>query len=217
MEINRNLLAEGLMSLAPGAPGDALGRLARYVEEIELWNPAYGLVNDSGDALIVRHILDSLAGLPRISAMPRARVADVGSGAGLPGIPLAILLPGSFFSLVEPSGRRCAFLENQKAILPLPNAEIIQKRAEELRGSWDIITFRGFRPLESGVVAFLAGLLSPGGAIVAYKGRRGRIEEEIAAIADLDLVAEVEPIKAPFLDEERHLVILRKRGGAGTP
>jgi 16S rRNA (guanine527-N7)-methyltransferase len=216
MEINEVLLEKGLMALVPGARADALGRLARYVAEIELWNAAYGLVNDSGDALIVRHVLDSLAGLPRIAAMARARVADMGSGAGLPGIPLAILLPDSRFSLVEPSGRRCAFLGNQKALLPLPNAEIVQKRAEELRDRWDLITFRGFRPLEPGVIKTLRGLLAPGGAIVAYKGRRNRIDEELDAIASLGLDAEIARIEAPFLEEERHLVILRERGGPGA-
>ncbi len=210
MPVNDKLIEEGVRRLGLDLPEGALARLSRYVAEIELWNSAYGLVNDSGDALIVRHLLDSLAGTARIKAMSRGRIADMGSGAGLPGIPLGIALPDSRIDLVEPSDRRCRFLENQKAILPLPNAEVVRKRIEELRGSWDLITFRGFRPLEPGVVRTVAALLSDGGSIVAYKGKRGKIEEELEAISRLGLAAAIERIEVPFLEEERHLVILRK-------
>jgi len=208
--VNEKLIEDGVLRLGLDIPKGALTRLSRYVAEIELWNSAYGLVNDSGDALIVRHLLDSLAGAARIKAMVRGRVADMGSGAGLPGIPLAIALPDSRIDLIEPSDRRCRFLENQKAILPLPNAEVVRKRIEELSGSWDLITFRGFRPLEPGVVRTLAALLARGGSIVAYKGKREKIEEELAAIALLGLETAIERIDVPFLEEERHLVILKK-------
>jgi 16S rRNA (guanine527-N7)-methyltransferase len=209
--VNRSLIESGVEAIGLVPPPGALDRLERYVSEIELWNAAYGLVNDSGDSLIVRHILDSLSALPAIAPLPRSRAADVGSGAGLPGIPLAIFLPDSRFTLIERSGKRCRFLENQIALLGLSNASLAETEVEKARGPFDLIVFRAFRPLEPRIVSSMLALLSPGGALAAYKGRREKIEAELKEIEGLGARSETIALKAPYLDEERHLVILRAR------
>jgi 16S rRNA (guanine527-N7)-methyltransferase len=211
-------LEEGLAKL--GLSQDRiLPLLLSYIKEIELFNPAYGLVkvNDRRE-LIVRHILDSLAPLDVIrhtlaSAPERETplIADAGSGAGLPGIPLAICMDGAEFTLIERMGRRAGFLRDALAVLGLPNVRVEEAEMEKLRRPtekrFDLVVFRAFRPLEPAILKGLLKLLAPGGALAAYKGRRQAIEEELAALPPA--VWEIYPVEVPFLEEERHLVILK--------
>lgn len=262
------LLARGLdeligqdPSLTPLLEGDAGLRLQQsleaYVQELELFNPAYGLVGtDSHDELIIKHILDSLAplgqillalerensqpqkGLPEDSKphqrsmkycaaqgaqgaqgarqavlgkglLQKAVIADAGTGAGLPGLPLACALPHCQFTLIERMGRRIGFLQNTLAILGLQNVRLEQADIEKARsGPFDLITFRAFRPLEAPILKALLRLLAPGGKLAAYKGRLDKIREEMTSIESLIGGWEAFPIHVPFLHEERHLVII---------
>ena len=148
--------------------------------------------------------------------MPLDRVADLGTGAGLPGIPMAIFLPESRVFLVERMEKRVRFLENQQARLGLSNVEIVQSDAERAPGPFDLVTFRAFRPF-SEVKLFRAvrKLLAPDGAILAYKGRADKARAELAgwasdpALEPLAKGALVLPLTVPFLEEERCLVVLR--------
>ena len=239
------LLAEGLAKLGLDggtAAGLSLDRilslLSKYIEEIELFNPAYGLVKvkDRGE-LIVKHIFDSLAPLGQIRGllenMPSDagaglqgrpgiwRVTDVGSGAGLPGIPLAICMPGAEFTLIERMGRRAGFLRNVLAILDLPNVRVEESEMEKLAvdkgGGFDLAVFRAWKPLEPAILKGLFRILSPGGIIAAYKGRREAIEEEMARLLSSAEKGkgptiggwEALPLQVPFLEEERHLLLIR--------
>lgn len=209
--VNRALLEEGLSALGIPAGAEAVDKLVRYVSEIELWNEAYGLVNDSGDSLIVRHILDSLSGLSAIRGLSPAAMADAGSGAGLPGIPLSIFMPETRTRLIERSGKRCRFLENQKALLRLSNLTVAESDIGAVAGPFDVITFRAFRPLEKPIVDDLLALLGPEGVLAAYKGKRAKIDEELKGIESYGFEAEIQELSVPFLrDEERHLVLLRR-------
>lgn len=216
--VDIDLLSRGLSALGLDPGEDRLARLVRYIEEIELWNPAYGLVKAAGNELVVKHVLDSLAALPvlRKLGLPLDRIADLGSGAGLPGIPLAIFLPGSAVTLVERMEKRVRFLENQKARLGLSNVEIVQSEAEKTPGPYDLVTFRAFRPFsERKLFLSVTKLVKPGGVIAAYKGRLDTAREELAALAPDPVLgpwaakAEVLPLSVPFMEEERCLVILR--------
>lgn len=208
--VNRSLLEEGLCALRIDASEPQIGLLLRYTQEIELWNAAYGLVNDSGDGLITRHILDSLAPLAAIQALSARSLADAGSGAGLPGIPLAIMLPEVSINLIERMGKRCSFLANQKALLPLPKVEIQEREIGRASGPFDIVVFRAFRPLQSPIIDQLLALLAPGGRLAAWKGRRRNIDEELEGIAGYGLKSEIITTPVPGLDEERHLVLLSR-------
>jgi 16S rRNA (guanine527-N7)-methyltransferase len=207
------VLTQGLSRL--GVNPAALPLLLKYIEEIERFNPAYGLVKvRDRRELAVKHILDSLSplGLPRIFD-GRAAIADVGSGAGLPGIPLAIALPGARFTLIERMGRRAAFLRNCLAALSLSHVTVEESEMEKSApGRFDLVVFRAFRPLEAPVLKGLLRLLHPNGVIAAYKGRRQVVEEELraagAAVPAVPFSREIIPLEVPFLDEERHLALI---------
>jgi 16S rRNA (guanine527-N7)-methyltransferase len=209
------LLAEGLGRLAIDCPPARLQALERYRRELELWNRRYGFVKASGDGLVVRHFLDSLAGLPVLARLsPRATVLDVGSGAGFPGLPLALFLEDSRFVLLERSARKAAFLGNVVALLGMTNVRVLERELRVLEERFDLLTFRAWSPLDRELPA-VRRLLAPGGVIAAYKGRRARIEAELRAAGLSAGEAEVVPLRVPFLEgEERHLVLLRCGGTA---
>jgi 16S rRNA (guanine527-N7)-methyltransferase len=184
--------------------------LSKYVGEIELFNEAYGLVKvASSEELWTRHILDSLAPLDLMPDFSEA--ADIGSGAGLPGLPLAIA-SGKSWTLVERMGRRAAFLRNTVAVLGLQNVEVLEEQAEKLAPeSFDLVTCRAFSPINAALLKTLRRPLKKGGAIVLYKGRRDTINAELAAIPEAALAGlsiEIKPYTVPSLNEERNLVIL---------
>jgi 16S rRNA (guanine527-N7)-methyltransferase len=191
--------------------------MGAYIKEIELFNAVYDLVGAADRReLAVRHILDSLAPFPVLELLVKQAgegtplIADVGSGAGLPGIPLAAAFPGAQFHLIERMAKRCAFLENCAALLGLRNVTVENTEAERaLKGRFDITVFRAFRPLDVKMTGTLLSLLRPEGWLAAYKGKKSRIEEEMSAISKLVPVWKAEPVTAPFLeDEERHLVLI---------
>jgi 16S rRNA (guanine527-N7)-methyltransferase len=209
------LLLQGLGELAVPEPDRAARLLESYMDEIERWNPRFGLVSvKSREELLVRHVLDSIAGWAAVrnAAGSGGTVLDAGSGAGLPGIPLAVALPGLRFRLVERMARRCAFLRTCALLLPLPTVTVEESDTRGAAGECDVITFRAYAPLDR----FVAESLTGGPAwktLVAYKGRRDRVDPETdAALALLGpgSAAEVTPLRVPFLDEERCLVILRR-------
>jgi len=210
------LLKEGLAKLGIESEG-ILPLLERYIEEIELFNPAYGLVKvRDRDELIVKHILDSLAPVEIIRNLFQGResfkAADVGSGAGLPGIPLAVCLPNAAFTLIERMGRRAGFLRDAVAVLGLPNVTVEEAEMEKITLSvdsrFDMVVFRAFKPLDSVILKGLFALLKPSGFLAAYKGRRQTIDEETSGLRDLSW--EAVPLEVPFLEEERHLVLIKR-------
>jgi 16S rRNA (guanine527-N7)-methyltransferase len=141
-------------------------------------------------------------------------IADVGSGAGLPGIPLAIVMPTMEFTLIERMGRRAGFLRNIQAALGLSNVSIEEAEMEKVRGRFDMVIFRAFRPLESKIFKALSRLCATGGVLAAYKGRREKTENEIAALEKLqpDIAGRwsITPCPVPLLNEERHLLLISK-------
>ncbi len=207
------LLEAGLRMLGLPAGGREQRLLERYLEELQRWNRAYNLVRAGPRELVGRHLLDSLAGVRALRALePRASAADVGSGAGFPGLPLAVFLPETRFTLVERSARRAAFLRNAALLVGLPNVEVLQRQLSGLDRRFDLVTLRAFAPLARELPGLLA-ILAPGGTIVAYKGRRQRVDEELASLgrqAGETLAVEVAEVQVPFLEEERHLVMLRR-------
>jgi 16S rRNA (guanine527-N7)-methyltransferase len=222
------LLSEGLLqlcrsdtsvdSLISPRRDEIFSLLSRYIAEIELHNPALSLVgtNDRQE-LIIRHILDSLAPLGIISRkIPTARqcsIADVGSGAGLPGIPLAIALPSAAFTLIERKGRRAGFLRDVVAALNLFHVSVEEAEMEKAKpGRFALVTFRAFRPLEPKMYKKLFRLCGEGGCLAAYKGRREKIQAEMSALEEaVPHIAgrwECIPCPVPFLNEERHIVVV---------
>jgi len=192
--------------------------LKRYIKEIELFNSAYGLVgaNDTNE-LITKHILDSLAPLGLIikllkdsGAGKTAKIADVGSGAGLPGIPLAIVLPQYGFTLIERMGRRAGFLLNTKAVLSLSNVTVEEGEFEKAgNGTFNLVTFRALKSMDPKLIKTLIKKCAQGGIIAAYKGRREKIEAEMASLQKICENWEAIQYVTPFLEEERHLLVIK--------
>jgi 16S rRNA (guanine527-N7)-methyltransferase len=224
-----HLLSDGLVRLSRGDSGidrlitprreEIFSLLARYITEIELYNPSQSLVGTSErQELIIRHILDSLAPAGILARLMKGsgtpRVADIGSGAGLPGIPLAIVMPDAEFTLIERKGRRANFLRQTLAALDLANSTVEEAEMEKTQpGRFSLVTFRAFRPLEPKIFRKIFRLCEKGGCLAAYKGRREKIEAEMAALEKaLPALAghwELIPCPVPLLNEERHLLVIR--------
>jgi len=197
-------------------------KMEAYIKEIILFNSAYNLTNTSDhDELITRHILDSLAAWPfiyeRAGISAGKKLADIGSGGGLPGIPLAaaFALSGADnirFELVERMEKRCSFLENCAAMLGLKNVTVVNSEAERVaEASYDLITFRAFRPLDKKMTRTLLRIVKEGGCLCAYKARSASIQEEMSGIKELVPDYELIPLSVPGLDDvERNLVVIKR-------
>lgn len=216
-----------------GIPEEACPALAQkmeaYIKEIILFNSAYNLTNTSDrDELVVRHILDSLAAWPKLAKLLHGMkneapsealvLADIGSGGGLPGIPLAAafsLCPDFAdlrIELVERMEKRCSFLENCAAILGLKNVTVVNSEAERVDAeAYNLITFRAFRPLDKKMTKTLLRIVKPKGFLCAYKAKEENIKEEMSAISMLVPDYEIQTLKVPGLeDSERNLVVIRR-------
>jgi 16S rRNA (guanine527-N7)-methyltransferase len=165
------------------------------------------------------HVVDSLTGLEVPDLRAASRIADIGSGAGFPGFPLAVALPEASVDLIESISRKCAFLERAAAEAGIPNATVICARSEDLatsahRESYEAVTARAVGRLST-LAELASPLLSEGGVLVAWKGKRDDEEEAQMARAAASLAMSPEQI----IDvgnragsQHRHLHVLRKSG-----
>jgi 16S rRNA (guanine527-N7)-methyltransferase len=193
-----------------------IDKMLRYVSEIELFNKAYKLVGAQGDDIITKHIMDSLSAVKEIEKLidNDSIICDVGSGAGLPGIPLAIYFENNKFSLIERMSRRVSFLTNAVIALKINDrVEIVAKDLKEVDKKFDLVTFRAFHPLFD-IVDDIDKITKPTSTICAYKAKRDTLDAEITILekdckskwnykfVDLDI---------PFIDAPRMLCLLTKK------
>ena len=198
-----------------------------FLSEIGLFNRVYKLVAAEGDELVVKHVLDSIAAVPVFRQLLASQVwdnpqlCDIGSGAGFPGIPLAILLEHVHITLVERSCRRCGFLRNAVAVCNLASrVEVLEKDLSEVTGNFQLVTFRAFHPLVD-IIRDVGKITSGDSVVCAYKGRLESTDEELQELDRLSAMgssgsrsgwtAEKVPLQVPFLDAPRHMLMLRKR------
>ena len=178
-----------------------------YLELLAKWNQAYNLtaVRDPGE-MLTRHLLDSLAMAPHWT---QHELADMGAGAGLPGLPLAILHPQRRVVLIESNGKKTRFMREVKRSLGLDRVEVIESRAEAYRPPAPLVaaTARAVAPI-SELAGWCRDWLAPGGRLLAMKGP-GHAEELTTLPAGYSLVA-VHPLTVPGLDGERVLVELQR-------
>ena len=205
-------LEKGLEMLGLGCAPRVVDRLRTYVDEIMLFNPAYGLVSVSGmDELVTRHILDCAGGASVIAGCLGAdsRVADLGSGAGLPGVVLAILMPDVHFVLIERMKRRVDFLNNVVARCALDNVEIVQEDISRTDDAFGCITMRAFHPVGD-IIRDVSRLLAPCGRVCAYKAQKSYVEKEMEGVDGWQ--SRLVPLSIPFLEEERTMLVLSRIG-----
>ncbi len=201
-------LQRGIRELDLTPPPDAVGRLLAYLELLAKWNKTYNLtaIRDPLQAVSL-HVLDSLAVLRELSDRAGA-LADIGSGGGLPGIPIAIVEPARRVTLNDANAKKGAFLRQAVIELGLRNADVHIGRAEQWRPAerFGVVISRGFASLAD-FLAACRHLVAPAGVLAAMKGALP--QAELAQIpADCDC-HDVRRLRVPLLDAERHLVLCR--------
>lgn len=190
-------------------------QLARFAALLGRWNAVHNLTAiDAPDVILSHHLLDSLSLLPAISPIfgqSAIRVLDIGSGGGLPGLPLAVAMPAWHVTLVDKVQKKVAFLTQARLELGLKNVESIHARAEDLQiAPVDLVVSRAFASLAD-FVKVSSQLIAPGGWWAAMKGAvpKGEIAqlaERFPAVRVVDIVK----LDVPRLGAERHLILLQR-------
>ena len=198
------MLADGARALGIDLSAAQQQKLLDYVGLLNKWNKAYNLtaVREPTE-MVVRHLLDSLSVLPYVQA---TEIIDVGTGAGIPGIPLAIALPSLKVTLLDSNGKKTRFARQAALELGLTNVEVVQARAEQYRNASPQVISRAFASLPD-MLEVAGPLLAPGGRMLAMK----------AALTDVEMAGVRAPwqaqritLKVPGLDERRQLIILTR-------
>ncbi len=203
-------LRNGLRELGLSLTDLQVGQLLDYLSLIAKWTKVYNLtaVRDPQE-MLTHHLLDSLAAIGPLRRHTEGRVVrllDVGSGAGLPGVVIAICCPEVNVSCVDTVAKKAAFIQQVAATLKLPNLKGVHARVESLAGPFDVISSRAFASLAD-FVSWSAGALGQGGAWLAMKGKHPA--DEIAAVPPAVQMLHVEQLTVPGLDAERSIVWLR--------
>lgn len=202
----RVALERGLAALGQPLPANAPDQLLAYLRVLEKWNRTYNLTAIRDPLkMVTHHVLDSLAVLPHLPAGP---LADIASGGGLPGIPLAIAQPARRVTLNDANFKKAAFLQQAVIELKLSNADVHAGRVEAWRPAqpFACVITRGFAELAQ-FIAACRHLLRPDGVLAAMKGAFPRAElERLPAHADC---SDVRRLQVPLLEAERHLVLCR--------
>jgi 16S rRNA (guanine527-N7)-methyltransferase len=202
----RARIAEGLAAMGIDLPAAAQERLAQHLELIAKWNRVHNLtaVRET-DQMVVLHLLDSLSALPHVEGAET--LIDVGTGPGLPGIPMAIARPDLAVTLLDSSHKKCAFLQQAKIELALDNVEVVCDRVEQWKPAarFDAVVSRAFSDLAD-FVTQAHHLVAPGGRLIAMKGVYPF--DEIARVPASHRVTSVLELHVPKLDAKRHLVFL---------
>ena len=202
-------LAQGLAAMGLEVPAAAQEKLLAYAALLEKWNKTYSLTALRGaDKAVSHHLLDSLAVLPHV---PAGRLLDVGSGGGMPGIPLAIARPELQVTLLDSNSKKTAFLRQAAIELALPNVAVHCGRVEQYHPAMGFaaITSRAFAELAD-FVSLSSHLLADGGRWLAMKGVWP--QDEIARLPDDVAVESVHPLVVPGVDGERHLAVIQRVG-----
>ena len=200
-------LEQGIAALGLALPAGAVQRLLDYQALLERWNAAYNLtaIRDPAE-MVTRHLLDSLAILPYVQG---GTLADLGTGPGLPGIPLAIAAPARQILLVDSNGKKVRFLREAIRALQLDGVRAVQSRVEDVEGTFDCITARAFASLAD-MLGWGGHLLAPGGVWLAMKGKAP--DEELPGVPSGFAVRGIHALAVPGLDAERSLVVLGRTG-----
>ena len=205
-------LQRGLIGLGLALDRDTQQRLLDYIALIEKWNRVYNLTAiREPEKMVSHHLLDSLAVAPHLRG---GRLLDVGSGAGLPGIPLALANPDLRVTLLDSNHKKAAFLNQAVIELKLKNAGVCSERVEawQTQERFDVIISRAFSDMGE-FVRITRHLLAPGGMFAAMKGLHPY--EEIDKLPPGCKVQQVLPLAIPGLDGARHLVLIGQEEQAG--
>jgi len=203
-------LDAGVARLGVALPGGGAAKLAAYLALLAKWNRTYNLTAiREPERMVTHHALDSLAIVPALPSRA-IRVLDVGSGGGLPGIPIAIARPDAEVVMVDSSGKKATFLAQAAIELPLANASSVASRVEDYAPArpFDVVVSRAFSDLAT-FVRLARKHVAPDGMLYAMKGVHP--DEELAELPDdVEVIAE-RKLDVPGLDGTRHLIVMRAR------
>ncbi len=202
------ILSKGLRQLNLAQPVDnrQQASLIKYVELLNKWNKAYNLTAvRKPDQMVTRHLLDSLSICPYLRGK---QVLDVGTGAGLPGIPLAIIFPERQFTLLDSNNKKTRFVVQAVSELELPNVDVVQSRVEEFESKayFDTIITRAYSTIGD-MIGQTSHLLASEGVFLAMKGTNPIAE--VDELVSNYRVEQTHKIKVPGLEEERHLLEIK--------
>ena len=204
-ESERELLTAGAGEIGLTLGQAQVDALLLLVDELERANSEFNLtaIRDR-PGMLRKHVLDSLSLHPYLRG---TRVADIGTGAGFPGLPLAVVNPARRFTLIEATGKKARFAAQAALSIGCGNVEVVHTRAESYRPIelFDTVTARALSSLQD-FVAYAGHLCAPQGRLLAMKGKRP--EEELGAVPKTFRVLAVHRLKLPGLDDERHVVEL---------
>jgi 16S rRNA (guanine527-N7)-methyltransferase len=197
------ILVDGIAALNLSVDEQKIDQLLAFIKLIEKWNKAYNLtaIKDKQD-MVRLHLLDSLAVIPYLEGQ---RIIDIGTGAGLPGIPLAICLPQLSFTLLDSNAKKTRFVQQAVLELKLTNVQICHSRAEDFQPGqhFDTVLTRAFAEL-SAIVELSRHLMALNGSLIAMKGRCPDAE-----LAQISMKKKVIPIHVPGVEAERNLVCIQ--------
>ena len=212
--MTEGLLSLGIEDLGLGLSGANIDRLELFLQEMARWNRVHNLtaIEDQKDSVML-HLIDSIVVLPIMDQFlgnKTALIADLGSGGGLPAIPIAILRPEWRLTLIEAVRKKTAFLQHARGKLELKNTEILSERVETVAkrrpGEFDAVISRAFTSLAN-FLELSQPLLRPGGLVFAMKAKRADEELQEVSLDQWQLIAD-EPLQIPNLKVERRLLVL---------
>jgi len=212
--VTEGLVSLGIEDLGLGLSGANIDRLELFLQEMARWNRVHNLtaIEDQKDSVVL-HLIDSIAVLPIMDQFlgnKTALIADLGSGGGLPAIPIAILRPEWRLTLIEAVRKKTAFLQHARGKLELKNTEILSERVETVAkrrpGEFDAVISRAFTSLAN-FLELSQPLLRPGGLVFAMKAKRADEELQEVSLDQWQLIAD-EPLQIPNLKVERRLLVL---------
>ena len=216
--MSRDLLGLGIQKLGLDLSAENLAALELFLHEMARWNQVHNLTAIEGEQAGVNlHLIDSIAVLPLmrefLKALPHPCVADLGSGGGLPAIPIAIMQPTWSLTLIEAVRKKTAFLQHIRGKLKLNNVVVMSERVEiaavQHAGQFDAVISRAFTSLAR-FLELSFPLLKPKGLVFAMKGKKADEEMRGVSLEDWELLAD-EPLLIPNLGAERRLLILTPR------
>jgi 16S rRNA (guanine527-N7)-methyltransferase len=197
-------LQSGIQDLDLSLPETTVHKLLEYMALLIKWNKAYNLTAIvEPNEIITHHFLDSLSLVPYINGR---RILDVGSGAGFPGIPCALALPEKSFVLLDSNGKKTRFTTQAAGLLGLKNVESVHCRVEDYQSEvcFDTITARAFAAIDK-IIVSTEHLLCPAGELLLMKGMYPQVE-----LQNTSRHAKVYSLTVPGLNEQRHLVLLKR-------